>query len=309
MSAIPWLNYHHLYYFHEIVRCGGVNKAAVELRLSQSTLSAQLKSLEESLGKPLFEREGKRLVLTEAGRVALTYAEEIFRTGNELRAWFGDQTPGSPRTVRMGALSPLSKNLQFELIRPLIMEGQCQVQVVESDFSDLLDRLRSHRIDLLVTNVLPAGVGRDEEAHLLGEMPMYLMGRPPFKIPKTKFPHWLKEVPLFLPTSQTFARIGFDGLLTRAGIEPLVRAEVDDMALLRLLALSGGGLALVPEIGVKFDLEEKKLLRMEKIPGIKERIYALTPCRKKLSEPIRQIISNGQDALKKVMRPAKKHCK
>jgi len=257
MAAIPWLNYHHLYYFYEIVRHGGVNKAAVDLRLSQSTLSAQLKLLEESLGTNLFEREGKRLVLTGAGRVALTYAEEIFRAGNDLRAHFGEETAQAPRTVRMGALSPLSKNLQFELIRPLILEGSCQVQVVESDFSNLIDRLRSHQIDLLVTNVLPAGVGRDEEAHLLGEMPMYLVGRPPFKIPKTKFPNWIREVPLFLPTSQTFARAGFDGLMTRAGIDPVIRAEVDDMALLRLLALSGGGLALVPEIGVKFDLQEK----------------------------------------------------
>lgn len=300
MSSLPWLNYHHLYYFREIVRHGGVNKAAAKLRLSQSTLSMQLKSLEESLGKPLFERQGKRLILTEAGKVALTYAEEIFRSGEALRLWFADTQPATLRTIRMGALSPLSKNLQFELIRPLIMEGDCQIQVVESDFADLLDRLRSHRIDFLVTNVLPAGVGREEQAHLLGEMPMYLVGRPPFKIPRATFPQWLKDVPLFLPSSQTFARSGFDGLLAQAGIEPLIRAEVDDMALLRLLALSGAGLALVPEIGVKFDLEEKKLLRIEKVPGLKERIYILTPQRKSLPSAVRAIIATGQAALRRL---------
>lgn len=300
--SVNWLNYHHLYYFYRIVEEGGVNKAARELRLSQSTLSAQLRTLEESLGARLFEREGRSLHLTDAGKVALSYAEEIFKQGEALRSWFSEDQPAVPHTVRIGALSPLSKNLQFEMIRPLIMEGPTRVKVVEGDYPDLLDRLRRHRIDLLISNIPTAGTDSGEETHLLGEMPMYLVGRPPFKIPARPFPEWLTDIPLFLPTSQTFARSEFDALLLRAGITPQVRAEVDDMALLRLLALSGAGLALVPEIGVKFELEEKKLLRMEKLPGVTERFYALTPKRKGLSEPVLALIESGKSVLEEMRR-------
>ncbi len=302
---MDWLNYHHLFYFYRIVVDGGVSKAARRLRLSQSTLSAQLRTLEESLGSPLFEREGRTLQLTEAGKVALSYAEEIFRQGEALRTWFSGDVTETPDLLRIGALSPLSKNLQFEMIRSLIMEGSARVQVVESDYAELLDRLRRHRIDLLITNIPSGGVGGEEETHLLGEMPMYLVGRPPFKIPSDPFPKWLTGIPLFLPTSQTFARAEFDALLVRSGITPLVRAEVDDMALLRLLALSGAGLALVPEIGVKFELEEKKLLRIEKLPGIKERFYALTPKRKALSPPVVSVIESGKTVLKKLGKSGK----
>lgn len=294
---MDWLNYHHLYYFYRIVVDGGVNKAAKRLRLSQSTLSTQLRSLEENLGSMLFERKGRALLLTEAGEVALGYAEEIFAQGEAMRSWFAG-TPGkAPNLVRIGALSPLSKNLQYEMIRPLLMEGQVRLQVVESDYTDLLDRLRRHRIDLLISNIPAGGLQCGEETHLLGEMPMYLVGRPPFRIPSTPFPEWLKDIPLFLPTSQTYARAEFDALLIRAGVTPLIRAEVDDMALLRLLALSGAGLALVPEIGVKFELEEKKLLRIEKLSGVSERFYAMTPKRKALSDPIRLLIESGKTVL------------
>jgi len=293
-----WLNYHHLYYFYKIVEEGGVNKAAQALRLSQSTLSAQLKTLEDNLGARLFEREGRSLRLTESGEIALGYAEEIFRQGDALRSWFSGNEAGEADVVRIGALSPLSKNLQFEMIRPLIMEGPAKVQVVESDFADLTDRLRRHRLDLLISNIPSGGVESGVETHLLGEMPMYLVGRPPFKIPKKPFPEWLTDIPIFVPTSQTFARADFDALLVRAGITPLIRAEVDDMALLRLLALSGAGLALVPEIGVKFELEEKKLLRIEKLPGVTERFYALTPKNKKLDGALLTLIQRGEEVLR-----------
>lgn len=124
---------------------------------------------------------------------------------------------------------------------------------MEGKYADFLDRLRRHKIDLILSN-LPLG-GTDAEgieARLLGEMPMYLVGVPPFKIPRKPFPEWLEGIPIFLPSSRTASRVGFDALMIETGFQPQIAAEVDDMALLRLLALSGAGLALVPEIGVKF---------------------------------------------------------
>ena len=158
MDNLPWLNYHHLQYFRMIVREGGVTRAAERLNLSQSTLSAQLRTLEESLGMRLFEREGRSLRLTPAGQVALEYAEDIFRSGDELRAWFGGQGKAGPQSIRVGAMSVLSKNLQFEIIRPLVMRGEVKVTVVDGEFPALLERLKHHQLDVLLGNLPIAGV-------------------------------------------------------------------------------------------------------------------------------------------------------
>lgn len=307
MKNLPWLNYHHLQYFRAIVIEGGVTRAAERLNLSQSTLSAQLKQLEASLGEKLFEREGRSLILTEAGQVALDYAEEIFKAGDELRAWFADAQPTGRRSLRIGALSPLSKNLQFETLRPLIMAGATHVQVVEGEMQDMVDRLRHHQIDLLLSNIPPSGTDAEHtHAHVLGEMPVYLVGRPPFKIPNNPFPRWLEGIPLILPSKRSAARVEFDAILARSGTQPKVQAEVDDMALLRLLALTGAGLALVPEIGVKFELEEKRLLRIEKIKGLKERFYAITANRSRMHPEIPGLIEAGKAALASELKKSRK---
>lgn len=299
MKHLPWLNYHHLQYFRAIVQEGGVTHAAKKLNLSQSTLSVQLKQLEESLGAQLFQREGRSLVLTEAGQVALDYAEDIFKAGDELRAWFAETHSPGLRSIRIGALSPLSKNLQFEILRPLIMAGETHVQVVEGEMQDLVERLKHHQIDLLLSNLPPGGTDAEHtHTHVLGEMPVYLVGRPPFKIPKKPFPHWLEGIPLMLPSRRSAARVEFDAILARSDIQPKVQAEVDDTALLRLLALSGAGLALVPEIGVKFELEEKRLLRIEKIKGLKESFYAITANRSRLPNEVIDLIEAGKKALR-----------
>jgi LysR family transcriptional activator of nhaA len=237
-------------------------------------------------------------VLTEAGQVALDYAEQIFKVGDELRAWFSENHHSGLRNIRVGALSPLSKNLQFEMLRPIVLAGAIHVQVVEGEMQDLIHRLRHHQIDLLLSNQPPSGIDAEHtHTHVLGEMPVYLVGRPPFKIPKKPFPAWLDGIPLILPSKRSASRIEFDALLAQADIKPQVQAEVDDMALLRLLATTGAGLALVPEIGVKFELEEKRLLRIEKIKGLKERFYAITANRSKMHPEILDLIESGKAAL------------
>lgn len=298
MNDLTWLNYHHLYYFLVIVKEGGITRAAEKLRLSQSTLSAQLRSLEDALDAKLFNRVGRRLVLTPEGEVAVNYAEEIFRTGDELRAWFSSTTGGTDRAIKVGALSPLSKNLQFEIVRPIIASGECAVHVVEGEYPDLLERLKRHQIDLLLSNLSPGELGSQGiSVHLLGEMPMYLVGKPSFKSLEKSFPQWLGDVPLFLPSTRTSAREAFDALMIRHQIQPRIQAEVDDMALLRLLALSGAGIALVPEIGVKFELESKSLLKIQRVPNLKERFYALTARKRFIPEAVIEMIETGTEAL------------
>lgn len=277
-----WLNYHHLRHFWVIARYGNLTRAAEALRISPSTLSEQLAELEGWLGQKLFERSRRRLILSEGGRVAWEHAETIFNTGRELMGWFR-QSGGERRqkTLRLGAVGPLSKNLQYDFIQPLLKESGITVVVEAGPLKNLAQRLREHRLDLVLSNFPVQG---DQAAgifnHLLGEVPVFLVGGKGGKFPHTPFPRCLQDVPLFLPSRQSKVRTDFDVLLAKAEIEPRIHAEVDDMALLRLLALSGQGLALVSKIVVERELESRQIRHLRKVPGLTEIFYALTVRRK-----------------------------
>lgn len=276
LETPEWLNYHHLRNFWMIARHRSMTRAAEALKVSQSTLSEQLGELEEWLGQPLFERRGRALHLTEAGRLALQHAETIFETGRELMTSFRRSNPGAQRVLRLGAVGPLSKNLQFDFIQPLLAVARTRVVVVSGPLQELTRQLLEHRLDLVLTNIpLRADQESNVFNHLLGEVPVFLVGGRPLKKVRPRFPLFLRGQPLFLPSHQSHVRLDFDLLLAKAGIEPEVRAEVDDMALLRLLALSGEGLALVSKIVVERELESRQIKFMLRVPGLVERYYAL----------------------------------
>lgn len=271
-----WLNYHHLRHFWMIARHRSMTRAAEALNVSQSTLSEQLRELEEWLGQSLFDRRGRQLHLTGAGRLALQHAETIFETGRELMTRFRQSDGAARRILRLGAVGPLSKNLQFDFIQPLLSDARTKVVVVAGPLDELARQLREHHLDLVLSNTpLRADQESDVFNYLLGEVPVFLVGSRPVKARRRRFPHFLRGQPLFLPSHQSHVRMDFDLLLAKAGIEPEVRAEVDDMALLRLLALSGEGLALVSKIVVERELESRQIRFMLRVPGLVERYYAL----------------------------------
>jgi LysR family transcriptional activator of nhaA len=277
LEAPEWLNFHHLRNFWMIARHGGITRAAEALNVSQSTLSEQLAELEAWLGQPLFDRRGRALHLTEAGRMAWQHAETIFETGRELMTSFRRSKPGTERHLRLGAVGPLSKNLQYDFVQPLLAEPGTKVVVVAGPLDELARQLQEHRLDLVLSNIpLRADQERNVFNHLLGEVPVFLVSGRPQKKTRQRFPLFLRGQPLFLPSHQSHVRLDFDLLMAKAGIEPEVRAEVDDMALLRLLALSGEGLALVSKIVVERELESRQIKFMLRVPGLVERYYALT---------------------------------
>ena len=272
-----WLNYHHLRHFWMIARHRSMTKAAAKLKISQSTLSEQLTELEEWLGQPLFERRGRELFLTDAGRVALEHAETIFTTGHELITRFRQSDQNRQRVLRIGAVGSLSKNLQFDFIQPILADARTKVVVVAGVLDELTSQLHEHKLDLVLSNVpLRADQEQNVFNHPLGELPVYLIGGQQLNLAPGKFPKLLQDVPLFLPSRQSDVRAGFDLLLANADIEPFIHAEVDDMALLRLLALSGEGLALVSKIVVERELQSSKIKFMLRVPGLAEKYYALT---------------------------------
>jgi LysR family transcriptional activator of nhaA len=272
-----WLNYHHLRHFWMIARHRNVTRAAEKLKISQSTLSEQLAELEAWLGEQLFDRRGRELHLTDAGRVALEHAETIFTTGHELITRFRHSDQKRQRTLRIGAVGPLSKNLQFDFIQPLLADTRTKVVVVAGGLNDLTRQLREHRLDLVLSNIpVRADLEEDVFNHPLGEVPVFLVGGKKLKAARQKFPLSIHNIPLFLPSRQSDVRADFDLILANAGVDPFVHAEVDDMALLRLLALSGEGLALVSKIVVERELQSSKIKFMLRVPGLAEKYYALT---------------------------------
>jgi LysR family transcriptional activator of nhaA len=280
---VSFLNYHHLRYFHAIAREGNLTRAAESLHVSQSALSMQLKKLEESLGQPLFDREHKTLVLTEAGHVALAYAESIFQSGAELVDTLAHRHQHRRRVLRVGSVATLSRNFQIEFLRPIIGRPDAEVVVRSAPLRDLLGQLRAHTIDIVLANSpVPRDAQTPWHSRLIADQPVSLVGRKPKSRRRFRFPDDLRDTPIILPSLESNVRAGFDALLAQAGIRPLIAAEVDDMAMLRLLARESPALALalVPRVVVQDELRDKILVERHRFTELHERFYAITPERR-----------------------------
>ncbi|WP_103258214.1 LysR family transcriptional regulator [Tabrizicola aquatica] len=271
------LNLHHLRLFRAVASDGTLTGAARGLNLSQSALSTQLKALEAALGQDLFERRGRGLVLTEAGRIALDHAEAIFRTADDLTATLRD-TGRARRALRVGALATLSRNFQMQFLRPLIGRGDVEVILRSGSQEELLRGLEGLALDVVLTNLAPA---RDAASHWLvhriDEQPVGLIGTVARLGPG---PHALRALlatqPLILPTRETALRSAFDALLARLGVVPILAAEVDDMAMIRLLTRADAGLAIIPPIVVRDELQAGTLIEAARLEGIGETFFAVT---------------------------------
>jgi len=278
--AMAFLNYHHLRYFRAVARDGVLTRAAQTLGISQSALSIQLRKLEESLGQNLFSREQKRLVLTEAGRLVLDYAETIFKTGEELMDTLQHRGMRQRQVVRIGVVATMSRNFVIQTLLPLIDRPDVELVLRSGSLRELLDHLGAHTIDLILSN-LP--VRRDAETpwhcRLLAEQPVSLVGKKTKSTRRFRFPHDLRTTPVILPSLESNIRAPFDLLMEQAGIRPIIAAEVDDMALLRLLARNSHAVALVPTVVVKDELRQGLLTERHRLPQIKKSFFAILPTR------------------------------
>jgi LysR family transcriptional activator of nhaA len=271
------LNLHHLRLFRAVASDGTLTGAARGLNLSQSALSTQLRALEASLGQALFERRGRGLVLTEAGRIALDHAEAIFRTADDLTATLRE-TGHSRRALRVGALATLSRNFQLQFLRPLIGRADVEVVLISGSQEELLRGLESLALDVILTNVAPA---RDATSHWLihrlDEQAVSLVGTPA-RVGRShaSLRDLLATQPLVVPTRATGLRASFDALAARLQVAPSYAAEVDDMAMIRLLARADAGLAIIPPIVVRDELQSGALVEASRLDGIVETFFAVT---------------------------------
>ena len=216
------------------------------------------------------------MVLTEAGRVALDHADAIFATGDDLVGTLR-QTGVQRQAIRIGALATLSRNFQFDFLRPLLGRGDVEVILRSGSLGELLAGLASHSLDMVLTNQPPPTDALSPfVTHRISEQPVSLVGRPDQIAPHLGLSSSLAKRPLILPTIGTSVRTGFDALLERLRLRPQIAAEVDDMAMMRLLAREGVGLAVLPPIVVKDELAAGTLIELDQLPGIIEQFLAVT---------------------------------
>jgi LysR family transcriptional activator of nhaA len=268
------LNYHHLRYFHEVARDGNLTRTAERLNLSQSALSTQIRHLEARLGHDLFERRGRGLVLTELGRIALDHAERIFGIGADLLATLRREGAGGA-SLRIGALSTLSRNFQLLFLQPVL--GRTDVDLILRSGSAplMLEALAALELDAVLTTEPPARVaGTRLLAHRIDAQPVQIYGAA-HRLGHPSLADLLAAQAVILPTESSI-RTGFDSLVARLGVAPRVAAEVDDMAMVRLLARADAGLAIAPAVVLADEIEAGLLQAAPFDLDVVESFYAVT---------------------------------
>jgi LysR family transcriptional activator of nhaA len=270
------LNYRHLRYFWAVAHDGNLTRTAKRLHLSQSALSVQIKRLEEEIGESLFERRGRGLHVTEVGRMVLDHADVIFSTEDELlRTLRGAER--SRTAIRVGAMATLSRNFQIAFLGPLLSRQDIDIILRSGSTAELLTALEALNLDVVLLNHPPSrDVTTRFVSHRLAEQQVSLVGRGDRFDAGRTLKTLLSSYPVILPSTDSGIRVEFDALVDRLGIQPEVAAEVDDMAMMRLLAREGIGLAVIPPIVVTDELESGLLTEACRLPGIVESFYAIS---------------------------------
>ena len=274
------MNYNHLRYFWAVAHDGNLTRTASKLNLSQSALSVQIRKLEDRLGHALFERRGRQLHLTEAGRIALDYADTIFDAGKDLLGTLSQQ--GRPRQVlRVGALATLSRNFQLEFLRPLLGLADVELVLRSGTLVELLQSLETLNLDVVLTNPAPAHDAMSNfTSQPISDQSVSLVGTPARLADDADLATLLRDNPMIVPTEDSPVRAGFDRLCARLAISPTLAAEVDDMAMMRLLAREDIGLAVLPPIAVRNELDTGMLVESRHQMGLSESFHAVTVARK-----------------------------
>ncbi len=295
-----WLNYHHLYYFWHIAKAGSISQAASELKLSQPTISAQLKALEDMLGEQLFFREGRALKLTETGHLALRYAEEIFGLGRELLDVIDGRPTGKPLELRIGIADNIPKAIAYHLIQPATgLKDPLRLICIEDRTEKLLAELALQSLDLVITDSpVPGSVKIKAFNHLLGECGVALLGvAERVKELKRGFPDSLTGARVLLPLANMPLRREIDRWFESAEIRPDIVGEFQDSALMKSFAQAGLGLVPVPTVIENEVCAQYGLKRLGLIPGITERYYAISIERKVKHPAVSRICEEARSEL------------
>ena len=276
---MEWLNFHHLRYFWMVARKGGVRKAAEELHVSQPSISAQLRLLEESLGEKLFKRTGRRLVLSEMGELVLTYADEIFAAGRELMNAVKQRPSGRRLRLNVGMTDSISKMMGFEFLKPALhfpdpTHVVCRMAAIEV----LIVQLQAHRLDIVLADE-PASSSLKAKtfSHRLGRSGITFCAVPAIAAKlRRNFPQSLNDAPALLPTENMGLRTVLETWFNDQGIRPRLVGEYEDSALMVFCATAGRGFSVVPTVVARAVLKHYGLRVIAKVEECGTEFFAIT---------------------------------
>jgi|SRR5450830_81285 len=290
------LNFHHLFYFWRVAKLGHLTRAAEELHTSQSAVSAQIRQLEEKIGEDLFIREGRRLILTDTGQLVLAYADSIFGLGQEMLGRLQGRSAGITH-LRVGSVATLSRNYQENWIRPALTNPTVVLTLESGLLEGLLARLMQHQLDVVLANeTVPTDPDRPLHCRFLGSQSISLVGpASKWASQNLRIPEDLNGIDIALPGPRHALRAQFDALCATAGVTPRLRAEVDDMAMLRLIARDSGWLTVLPQVVVQDELRAGILVEVGHSTALQERFYAITAPHRHRIEVLEQLLSNAHD--------------
>lgn len=293
MLAMGGLNYHHLRYFWAVAREGGVMRASEKLHVSQPTVSGQIRELERALGERVFARSGRKLELTELGRVVYRYADEIFALGSELLDTVRGRPTGRPVRLSVGVAMVVPKLVAYRLLQPALeLPDPIEIHCMEDRPERLFEALAVHSLDVvLADSPVPPGARIRAYNHLLGECGVAIYAAPALaKAHRRGFPGCLDRAPMLLPTGISALRRSLDDWFESRSIRPRLVGEFDDSAQLKVFGQAAKGLfpaadAVDEEIRAQYGVR-----RLGVLPGIRERFYAIS-AERRLKHPAVMAIS------------------
>ncbi len=299
---MEWLNYHHLLYFWTVAKEGSLRKASEKLRVSQPSISTQIRLLEQALGGNLFQRKGRTLVLTEMGQYALGYADEIFSLGGELINGIQQRVQAGRRALRfaIGVEDSFPKLLSYQILKPtLSMTPPVQLVCREGKADELLAQLVFHRLDAILADQPATGAVKSRVfSHLLGKsIVAFCATRKIARRLRAGFPRSLHQAPALLPTPNTTLRRSLDEWFHTIGIQPRVVAEFEDGALMKIAASDGQGFIAVPAVTMSECVNQFQLGEVGQTDKCSDEYYLITgerrvthPALRFLSEQARSLV-------------------
>ncbi|GAB4017253.1 MAG: LysR family transcriptional regulator [Bdellovibrio sp.] len=289
---MKWLNYHHLIYFKVIAREGSISKASQILRVGQPALSSQLKSFEEYLGVKLFERKSRSLILTDAGKVTLEYAERVHKTGQELIQVMEDKLFSKQIHLSVGALDGVPKNLICDIVDYAHKKTKCLLSIYEGTMNDLVAQLLTHKIEIIISDHEVQGMDYSGvRSKKFMSSPIQAFASSKFGHLKNDFPLSLKNTPCVLPTSHSKLRRDIEHYFEHHGIKPNIIAETQDTSVQKLLSTKGDGVIFLPSFAAKELIKSKSLIKIGQLQNLKAE-YFLIHNKRLIENPALELILN-----------------
>lgn len=273
------LNFHHLHLFRAVARAGSLARAAAELQLTEPTVSTQIKALEQQFGQPLFSRSTRRLLLTDAGQIALRYADDIFSLGDELTQAMAGQAADRPRRLLVGIADVVPKLIAYRLIEPALRVPDSITLTCTDDTPErLMAALSVHALDLLITDApITPSVNVRAFNHLLGESGTTIFGTPELAaLHRSDFPASLHGAPFLLPLHGSTIRRGLDAFFQQQDVRPAVRGEYADSALMKVFGQNGYGLFAAPSVLEVEICQQHQVEIVGRLPEITQQFYAIS---------------------------------